>query len=111
MKKHDERSQHPKHHWLFKTATFCGLAPLIFGTLVFILWALTYNMALAAMGMIVTVIGTVLVIIGTILIWIYARLTHPLKDDLRLPLTAMYINFPVAAVYIAIGYYFYSGSL
>ncbi len=110
MKKHDDTASAPKHHWLFKLATFCGLAPLIYGSLVFLAWVLTGKITLAAMGVLVTVFGTVLVIIGTILLMIYSRLARVSITELRLPLTAMYINFPVAGFYIAIGYYFYIGS-
>jgi multisubunit Na+/H+ antiporter MnhB subunit len=96
---------------LVRAAKFLGLAPLIAGCLIFLLWIPTRSVGLALAGLLNIAVGTILFLIGMLILFMHlSRLQGPRRfarflSSSWLALLLLLINFPTAyAIIRAVDY-------
>ena len=100
-----------KPNGLVRAALFCGLAPLVAGCLIFLIWIPSRSMTLAGAGLLNIVVGTLLFVIGMIILLThFVNLRGPRRfsrflSTSWLALLLLLINFPTAyAIIRAVDY-------
>lgn len=99
----------------YRVALFCGLEPLLVGTLIFIAWLISRARWLEYAGLVNIIAGTCLVWVGLVCLGVYfhqarqQQVAGYLKRSL-LALALMVANYPVAITFILTAEYLLSQS-
>ena len=90
-------------HITYRIALWCGLAPLISGAAVFLIWLVVRNGWLQIAGFIIFILGLVLFVVGimSLLIYLYTARKNKIEHYIKRSFVAgsiLVVNFPVAAL-------------
>lgn len=90
----------------FRISIFCGAIPAVFGSAIFIAWAMAPLPVFQIAGFILILTGATLFVIGFASLWLHARLARQAgllrQKPIRRAAALLLVNLPLCALYVFI---------